>query len=64
MGCSSNDGAPHRAGPPDGMHGSGEGFAAAGGRAQGLERGRAEAVGPVKVDACVLLCGLNDFKKV
>jgi hypothetical protein len=55
---------PHRAVPPDGMQGSGEGYAAAGGRARGLERGGGEAGVPVQVDACVLLCGLNDFKKV
>ncbi len=42
--------------------------AAQAGRARGTEEGAAEAAGEVKagvkVDACVLLCGLNDFKKV
>jgi hypothetical protein len=63
IGVKGNEEPPNRSGP-DGMKGSGEGYAAAGGRARGQERGGVEAGVPVQVDACVLLCGLNDFKKV
>ena len=54
-----------QAGSASGSRHAGRGADAAdAGRARGTEEGPVGAGGGVKVDACVILCGLNDFKKV